>query len=316
MESPSPRAQLPAISVLMPVYNAGRFLKEATESILNQTYDDFEFIIVDDGSTDESLDLLERFAAQDKRIRLISRPNTGHTIALNEMLGLARAPLIARMDADDVSRPDRFAIQVSFLEAHPEVLCVGGRHEYIDSKGRMLRQRLLPTDDATIQRRLLAGDVVICHPSVMMRRDAVEMAGGYDPAWKLAQDLDLWLKLGEIGKLANVPELILRYRLHETSVGSKSHAMQVSNLREICAHACKRRGVEVEFLNKGWLPTNRRETYESMRKRWWWGFMRGDRQMALAYAWQAIRTMPFRPNGWWLLVRAATMREKSGSRED
>ncbi len=114
----------PKVSVLMPVYNAGRHVAEATRSILARTFGDFEFLIVDDGSTDRSRSILERFAAEDPRIRLVSRPNTGYLVALDQMLGRARGELVARMDADDVALPDRFARQVRHLDAHAD--CVLG----------------------------------------------------------------------------------------------------------------------------------------------------------------------------------------------
>src|SRR6476661_6105481 len=126
----------PPVSVLMPVYNAGRYVAEAVESILGQTYADFEFLIVDDGSTDRSRAILERYAARDPRIRLVSRPNTGYAAALNELLGLARGELVARMDADDVALPERLLRQVNYLRAHPEVVCVGTAVHLIDGGGR------------------------------------------------------------------------------------------------------------------------------------------------------------------------------------
>ena len=132
------RMNAPLISVCMPVYNAKRYLGEAVESILSQTFRDFEFLIIDDGSTDRSLAILQRYAAQDARIRLSSEPNAGYVVRLNEMLHQARGDLIARMDADDVALPERFARQVEFLRSHPEVDVVGGAHENIDSKGHLL----------------------------------------------------------------------------------------------------------------------------------------------------------------------------------
>ena len=128
----------------MPVYNAKRYLEEAIESILGQTFRDFEFLIIDDGSTDRSLAILKRYAAQDARIRLSSRTNAGYVVRLNEMLHQARGDLVARMDADDVALPERFAQQVEFLRSHPEVDVVGGAQERIDSNGYLLTIRYAP----------------------------------------------------------------------------------------------------------------------------------------------------------------------------
>ena len=115
----------PQISVLMPVYNAERFVAEAVQSILSQTFGDFEFIIIDDGSSDGSLEILRRFERADSRIRLSSRPNTGYTVALNEMLAMASGQFVARMDADDVAMPQRLQKQVDYLCAHPNCVVVG-----------------------------------------------------------------------------------------------------------------------------------------------------------------------------------------------
>ena len=123
---------IPLVTVLMPVYNAERFLRAAVESILAQTFDDFEFLIIDDGSTDSSLGVLRRFEAQDKRIRIISRPNTGYVIALNEMLLLARGRYIARMDADDISLRERLALQAQVLQSDVEIGAVGSSIDGFD----------------------------------------------------------------------------------------------------------------------------------------------------------------------------------------
>ena len=210
----------PLISVCMPVYNAKRYIGEAIESILAQTFRDFEFLIIDDGSTDRSLAILERYAAQDTRIRLSSRPNAGYVVRLNEMLHQARGDLIARMDADDVALPERFARQVEFLHSHPEVDVVGGAQEQISSKGHYLSIHYDPQGHEEIEERGLTGVCAINHPSVMMRRKAVLAVGGYQVELMPAEDLDLWLRMGERGRLANLPDVITRYRLHDSSVSA------------------------------------------------------------------------------------------------
>ena len=223
----------PVISVIMPVYNAEPYLEEALESILAQTFGDFELILIDDGSTDGSVEILNRYAAVQERIRLIRRPNTGLTKALNECLRLARGEFVARMDADDVCTPDRFEKQVAFMRANPETVLLGGAYDLVDAEGRHLRRVSQPLDDASLQRICLSGLTPICHPLAMMRRGAVLKAGGYDETFLVAQDLDLWLRLGEIGKLANIPTSVLRFRLHESSVSeSKRHEIGRASCRE------------------------------------------------------------------------------------
>ena len=131
----------PAVSILMPVYNAQRYLASAVQSVLDQTFSDFEFIIINDGSTDRSEAILQEFASKDPRVKIVSRPNTGLTRALNEALSLARAPLIARMDADDLSLPRRLELQVARFGADHDLVLLGGAYELIDAAGRLLTTR-------------------------------------------------------------------------------------------------------------------------------------------------------------------------------
>ncbi|MDW8202197.1 MAG: glycosyltransferase, partial [Cyanobacteriota bacterium SKYGB_h_bin112] len=206
--------QTPAISVNMAVYNAARHLPAAIDSILAQTFTDFEFLIIDDGSTDRSLKILETYAQRDHRIRVTSRENRGIAKTRNELLYQSRGEFIAVMDADDITVPERFALQVEFLRAHPEVVCLGGNYDMIDDRDNLLYVVTLPTQDADIQDCLLTGSAAISHPSAMIRRSALLQVGGYDESLKAAIDLDLWLRLGEVGKLANLDTMLLRYRVH------------------------------------------------------------------------------------------------------
>src|ERR1035437_8612478 len=150
-------ATIPTLSVCMPVYNAQAYVRQATESILNQSFADFEFIIIHDGSTDDSRKILEELARRDSRIRLVSRPNTGYTKALNEALGLARAPYLARMDADDISMPDSFEKQLAYLQAHPDCVLVGSRILTIDPFGSPLYEPRHKLVHEAIEAELLAG---------------------------------------------------------------------------------------------------------------------------------------------------------------
>ncbi|NJO41926.1 MAG: glycosyltransferase [Cyanobacteria bacterium CRU_2_1] len=296
----------PMISVLMPVYNAERYLAQAIESILSQTFSDFEFLIVNDGSTDRSLDWLQHFADRDPRIRLISRPNTGYVQALNEMLQLAQGEYIARMDADDIALPDRFRQQIEFLHHHPSVVCVGGAHEIVDHQGRLLTRLQLPLANAEIQREALAGHGSICHPCAMMRRSAVLAIGGYDERLMPAEDLDLWLRLGEMGELANLPETVLKYRLHLNSVSEKKGHLQRQKAQEACERAWQRRGVNGRFEAANlWRPgSDRASQHQFMLQYGWWAFNSHQRYTAIIYASKAIWAVPLRPDGWKLLACA------------
>ncbi len=299
-------SKAPTISVIMPVYNADRYVAQAVDSILAQSFTDFEFLIIDDGSTDRSYEILRRYAVRDDRIHLISRSNTGYVIALNEMLRLSQGEFIARMDADDVSLPDRFQCQVTFLRQHPEVVCVGGSHEIIDAQGRLLTTLKLPESDEEIQRLALAGHGSICHPCAMIRRSAILAIGGYNEALMPAEDLDLWLRLGELGHLANLAEPVLRYRLHMKSVSEQNTMRQRQRAREACEHAWQRRGITGHFeASDRWRPgSDRASRLVFTLKYGWWAFNSRQRGTAIHYGLQAITINPFKLEAWKLLIAA------------
>jgi glycosyltransferase involved in cell wall biosynthesis len=294
----------PSVSVCMPVYNTERYVAEAVESILAQTFGDFEFIIIDDGSTDGSRAILERYAKQDDRIRLISRPNTGIAGARNEALGLARGELIAVMDSDDVALPERFEVQVAYLREHPEVVCLGSVVQCIDEAGRYLFESFhLATDHEAMQEMALRGQCPLAHPSMMMRREAVLAVNGYDPEFGLAEDHDLILRLGERGKLANLPQALQKYRWHDQSISAKKQALQADRGKLAVLRAWERRGIERrDFSVTPWRPTNRHARFEYAVRFGWTGYMRGDREMAQVYAAKALRLIPWRSDGWRLLA--------------
>jgi glycosyltransferase involved in cell wall biosynthesis len=204
----------PAVSVVMSAYNGERFLREAVESILRQTFSDFELIVVDDGSTDATPRMLAEYAAADSRVVVHRQSNQGHAAGLNCGIGLARAPLIARIDADDAALPTRLERQSRFLIEHATVAVVGGAVTFIDESGRSFADVPYPLTDAEIRETLTKMSAPFLHPAVMLRRDAFERVGGYRPVFQVAEDYDLWLRIAECYELANLPEIVLRYRIH------------------------------------------------------------------------------------------------------
>jgi len=295
------------VSVLMPVYNAERYVAQSIESILVQTFADFEFIITDDGSTDGSLKILEAYAAKDKRIRLTSRRNKGLTPTMNEMLRQARGELIAIIENDDLALPERLARQVEFLQSQPDFVCVGGAQELIDEKGRLLTRLELPLHNDRIQQLALAGHGSICHPGSMIRRSALMKIGGYDETMRLAHDLDLWLRLGEVGSLANLKDVVVKYRLHKSSLSEQKGIQQRQEAREACERAWRRRGIEGHFeATELWRPgPDRSSQHRFMLQYGWWAFNSRQRQTAIVYGTRAISALPFAVEGWKLLVCAA-----------
>jgi glycosyltransferase involved in cell wall biosynthesis len=194
----------------MAVRNGMPWVGDAVASILGQTLADLELIVVDDGSTDGTAVALG--AVRDPRLRIVGQDHAGLTRSLNRALAVARAPLVARLDADDTARPDRLARQAALLAAHPDVGLVGTGALEIDAAGRPVRTVVPPRDDASIRRVLIRANPFV-HSSVMFRRAVVERAGGYDERLPVAQDYDLWLRLATLTRFANLPEPLVVRRL-------------------------------------------------------------------------------------------------------
>lgn len=214
-------ATAPALSVIMSVYNGARYLDEAIASILGQDFADFEFLIVNDGSTDGSAALLQKWAATDRRIILIDRENRGLVFSLNEMIALAKAPLLARMDCDDISLPNRFSMQIDYLNAHPEIGILGTNTRDITEDGCIIIGEIsYPLTPAEAKTRLQKGPP-LCHPSVVMRADLIGKLGGYRAAFRHAEDYDLWLRASRSTSIANLPEPLLLYRRSEGQISQK-----------------------------------------------------------------------------------------------
>lgn len=217
----------PTLSVLMPVYNGATYLAQAIESIRAQTFGDFEFIIVNDGSTDRTLKILQRFAQKDPRIRILSRPNTGIVGALNDGLAVCRGEYIVRMDADDFALPERLARQFRYLETHPELVAIGSSVLMVDPAGRPLKKFQAQSDPKLVRIGLIGAiDIGIIHPALMVRRSVMERVGGYRQPYQLVEDFDLFQRLLDEGELGNVPETLLHYRQHFASTNSTRYQTQ------------------------------------------------------------------------------------------
>ena len=212
-------SRTPKISVVTPVYNAESFLPEAIESVLNQSLTDFEFILIDDGSTDRTAEILSGYSSRDPRVRVHRQPrNMGVREALNTGCRLARADFIARMDADDISEPERLDRQFAFLNDHGKVGVVGSAVQLIDSKGAKKRIKAFPEEPALIAWSMLFFNA-IAHPTVMMRRELVERAGLYPPvAARGPEDYALFMRLTRLTRFANLPEALLRYRVSDQNL--------------------------------------------------------------------------------------------------
>jgi hypothetical protein len=225
----------PAISVLMPVRNGERFLAEAVESVLSQTFESFEVVVVDDGSTDSTSRILEQIAAEDSRVS-VHRREPGRNLAqvLNFAAKRSRAPLLARLDADDVANPDRLRRHAEFLAAEAEVVLVGGQATMIDERGREFGHAEYPLDDGALQVALRTGNPFV-HSAVTMRRDSFVAVGGYRENFDHGEDLDLWLRLATGRRVANLPDVVVSYRIHGTQLSLQKQEDQA--LFAAAAHA-------------------------------------------------------------------------------
>jgi glycosyltransferase involved in cell wall biosynthesis len=213
---------MPQVDVLIPAYNAQGTIREAVESIQRQTFHDMRIVIVDDGSTDNTAALLRDMAADDNRIFVLTKQNGGIVDALNDGLAICNAEFIARHDADDIAYPDRFAVQIAYLRAHPEVAAVGAAVRHIDGAGRRLGSiaRLRPPDEADC-RAIPAREPYIIHPFLTIRRSAIMEVGGYRHA-SHAEDSDLYWRLAEHNQMVNLPGLLGEYRIHDESISGSS----------------------------------------------------------------------------------------------
>lgn len=219
----------PVISVVLPVYNGEKHLAEAIDSILAQTFADFELIIIDDGSTDGSLRILQEYQKRDARIRLISRENRNLAATLNESVEIARGKWVARMDQDDIALPQRFERQLKWLEKTGADI-TGSWVKFFGSWDRRVCKSY--QSDQAIKMDLLFKSPFV-HPSVMMRTDLVKQLR-YDKTCEKAEDYDLWVRAAQAGgKMGNVPEVLLLYRKHASQISTKSSSKQQNRSEEI-----------------------------------------------------------------------------------
>ncbi|WP_417238825.1 glycosyltransferase family 2 protein [Bizionia sp.] len=214
----------PKVTVLMPVYNCEAYVGEAIDSILGQSFTDFECLIIDDASTDKTVSIVKGYS--DSRIKFIRKPeNTGYTNSLNYGLTIAQGEYIARMDGDDISLPERFAKQVTFMDAYPEVVACGTTYSIIGSG--IIKK--VPINHGDIKVQLLQ-KTCFGHPTVMLRKAVFEkFKVAYNSDREPAEDYDLWVRLLKYGKLANLPEVLLSYRVHDGQVSVKNIKKKFDN---------------------------------------------------------------------------------------
>lgn len=216
------------VSIILPSYNCEIYISETIASIVNQAYSNLEIIIIDDASTDNTCDIIQSF--KDDRIKLIKKPvNTGYTDSLNMGLEIATGKYIARMDADDIAHPERIEKQLAFMEANPDVVLCGTWINLIPS-GKL---HTYPIQHEAIVAQLLRINA-FCHPSIMMRKSVIDEHNlRYDKSYEPTEDYELWTRLALLGRVHNIPEPLLQYRLHEQQVSSVKNEIQKANLKAV-----------------------------------------------------------------------------------
>ena len=210
----------------MTVWNGADFVSEAIESVLGQTFTDLELIVVNDGSTDSTENILEGYETRDDRVQIVTQERRGVVLSANRGCGLARGRYLARLDADDVALPERLAEQVAFLDSHPETAAVGGAVVFSSFSGKPASTVQYPATDRAI-RDALPYSCPLLHSAATMRRAAFDAVGGYRLR-PYAEDYDLWLRLATRFRLANLPAAVVRYRVHPGQISGK-------NLRQLAA---------------------------------------------------------------------------------
>lgn len=251
----------PLLSVVMSVYNGERYLEEAISSILKQSFRDFEFIIINDGSTDSTVSILNKY--RDPRIKIITQKNMGLVASLNTGIKLAKGKYIARQDADDRSEPERLTRQVEFLKNNPGVVAVGSSMNVMDSTSKIKHRHSVLLHDAEIREEILVRSP-FAHGSVIFLRDVAIKSGLYRQSYWPAEDYDLWLRISESGQLANVDEFLYTYREHDEGISAKNNSSQVHRSEIIRSDAWQKRNslISKKFIH---LRDYRGSTHSEMR---------------------------------------------------
>lgn len=295
----------PLVSAYIPAYNAEPYLAEAIRSVLDQTLGDIELIAVNDGSTDGTPGIIQAMAKADPRVRVIDQANQGVCVASNNAIRAARSNLIARMDADDVSLPDRLEKQYRYMTEHPDCLVLSGAVLNADLALCPIEPSRPPLDHHAIEAGLFSGVVgTLCNGCSMLRRDAFLEVGGFNPAYARAEELDLFLRMAERGRLANLPDTLYIVRHHLQSMSRSETLQTLRDLKyTILRETCERRGIDPESIEMA-HPGGVLETYQvhigwSSR-----ALASGYRRTALRHALLAVGRGPLRRGAWGVLLGA------------
>ena len=282
----------PRVAVVMSVHNGEPYLKAAIDSILSQTFEDFHFIIIDDGSMDRTADIVRRYAQLDKRVQLVKQSNIGLTASLNKGIAMSDAEFIARMDGDDIAVSNRLERQVLMLQDRLDLVACGTSYHAIDANGCRLNTRYTEKCHEQIDTENMLGNTAMAHPTMMFRRTVFEEVGGYDESYQTCQDLDLQLKFAEAGGLVNLSEPLLHYRWHDRNVSISKIKQQDQDVTLILRAARRRRNLPVA----GGIPLVRWQFRRVLARKYAMG---GQRRQALRFGAQSVVMRPFSPRSWY-----------------
>lgn len=231
----------PRISVVLAVRNGARHVEASIRSVLTQRFEDFELIVVDDGSTDATPDILSAVRGADPRVVVVRQENRGLAASLNRGIAMARSAYIARQDADDISREDRFEHQVAYLDQHPSIAAVGSSADVLDRAGTVVGALRARRGADAVRQGLLTLRSTPVHGSMLMRTSAIHAAGGYREAFAAGQDYDLWLRLTDRFEIDNLPDALYQWRLDADGVYAVRRATQLKYAAIALAFAHERR---------------------------------------------------------------------------
>jgi glycosyltransferase involved in cell wall biosynthesis len=304
-------ANAPVFSVVIPAHNAASYIHESISSIRDQTFPDFELIIIDDGSTDHTAEIIRAHEQDDGRIAFFSKPHRGVAATRNEGVQLAAGRYVAFHDADDVAEPKRLELQHEYLERHPGCVALGGQLLFMDADGDPLYVSAFPTDHRDIDAAHMAGGgcVLLQGTSALLRQSVLEV-GGYREQYPVAEDLDLVLRLAEVGGCANLTDVLIRYRLHPESL-THTHLPGGHEWAERAIMEARRRrglpGSPIELPRARSRSTPTEWLHRAMKAR-----DSGYDPTARKYARRALIEAPFNPTAWkvWLIVHTSKLRRR------
>jgi glycosyltransferase involved in cell wall biosynthesis len=256
------------ITVLMSIYNGEHFVKESIFSVLNQSFKEFEFIIINDGSTDGSKNIIREFSILDKRIRLIDKKNTGLTKSLNLGIDMAKGEWIARIDADDICEPKRLEAQYSYAKLNKSVILIGSNFTMINYNGLKFKAYKYPNQHSQLKKILLKKKTSFPHSSFFIKNQSIKKIHGYNERMKRSQDYDLCLRLSEIGKIACIQESLVRIRKHKYQVSHENNGM-----RQLID--CRVALVGYLLREKGWKDPSSKESSDALFEEFY-NFVKSD----------------------------------------